>query len=309
MQLPSTALDAHLLHAVCRVAQSRRVDEAKQHPAQHKGVFHHIAGRTVHVANDGAIVLKQRIEQGRFAGIGCADNGHRPSFAQRIASRKRVGQSGGLALHGGRYGIELTAIGKFQVFVVGKVQFQLEQRGELQQLLAQSGQSLTEMSAHLTHRHAMRRRRRGSNEVGHSLRLRQVHFAVQKRPTCEFTRFGRLGPRCQEQLHHALQNVSRPVARNFGGLFAGVRMGGAKHGNQDFVDNGLIGGIHKVAERQGVRTPFGQRATTACTKHAISHGEGIGTGHTHHAEGTAGRCRHGTNGGGLHEDYYYKYER
>ena len=112
LQLPPATLDAHLLHAVCRVAQSRRVDEAKQYPAQHKGVFHHIAGRTVHIAHNRTIVLKQRIEQGRFAGIGCTDNGHRPSFAQRIARRKRVGQSGGLPLHGGRYGIELTAIGK-----------------------------------------------------------------------------------------------------------------------------------------------------------------------------------------------------
>ena len=151
----------------------------------------------MHIAHNGTIVLKQRIKQGRFSGIGCTDNGHRPSFAQRIARRKRVGQSGGLALHGGRHGIELTAIGKFQVLVVGKIQFQLEQRGELQQLLAQSGQSLTEMSAHLTHRHAMRRRRRGSNEVGHSLCLRQVHFTVQKRPTCKFARFGRLSPGSQ----------------------------------------------------------------------------------------------------------------
>ena len=109
----------------------------------------------MHIAHNRTIVLQQRIEQGRFAGIGCADNGHRPSFTQRIARRKRVGQSGGLALHGGRHGVEFTAIGKFQILVVRKVQFQLEQRGELQQLLAQSGQSLTEKSAHLTHRHAV----------------------------------------------------------------------------------------------------------------------------------------------------------
>ena len=44
---------------------------------------------------------------------------------------------------------EFCAVGKFEVFVVGEVEFEFEQRGDFQQLFAQSAQLGADASAQL----------------------------------------------------------------------------------------------------------------------------------------------------------------
>ena len=126
MQLPTTPLDAHLFHLIGGVAQAGSVDKAEKHAAQHERILNHIARGAVHVAHNRTVVLQKRVEQRRLPGIRRTDDGHRPTFAQGIARRERIGQTSRLGFHRGCDAIQLTAVGKLQIFVIGEIQFQLK---------------------------------------------------------------------------------------------------------------------------------------------------------------------------------------
>jgi len=74
---------------------------------------------------------------------------------------------------------KFATVGKFQVFVVGEVEFEFEERGEFEELFAQLGEFGGEMASELTHGHLVGSLVGGGDEVGYGLGLREIHLAVE----------------------------------------------------------------------------------------------------------------------------------
>ena len=68
-------------------------------------------------------------------------------------------------------GLQLRAVGKFEFFVVGKVQFQFYQRSEIEEFAAQSREFVGVAAPHLFQGQTMGRTRVGGDKVGHSFGL------------------------------------------------------------------------------------------------------------------------------------------
>ena len=105
-------------------------------------------------------------------------------------------------------GFQFRTVSKLQFLVVAEVEFQFHEGGEMEQLVAQNGQFTAESATHLVHGHAVSSGRSGSNEVGHSFGLAQIHLAVQEGALGIFTRSGGTASLPDEKLHHLLENVA-----------------------------------------------------------------------------------------------------
>ena len=202
-----TALDAHLLHGVGGGAQAGGVDETEERAAQIVGILDDIAGGAVDVAHDGALVVEKGIEEGGFPGIGAAHDGHGEAIFEGIA--------GGEGVHQPRHHLfqvlgqmgQFGAVGKLQVFMVGEVEFEFEQGGEVKQAFAQLFQLSAEVAAHLTHGDAVVGGGGGGNHIGHGFCLREVHPSVEKGALGKFPRGGRNGSGVDEEAEDGLQNI------------------------------------------------------------------------------------------------------
>ena len=87
------ALNAHALDGVAGLADACRVDEAEQRAAHHHGVLDGVAGGTVDIAHQGAVVAQQGVKQGGFAGIGLPHDGDGHAVADGVAVTVTVGQA------------------------------------------------------------------------------------------------------------------------------------------------------------------------------------------------------------------------
>ena len=70
------SLDADLLDGVVGVAQAGGVDEAEVIVAELDCLFDGVAGCAMYVADYGAVIADESVEQRRFAGVGGADDGY-----------------------------------------------------------------------------------------------------------------------------------------------------------------------------------------------------------------------------------------
>ena len=131
------ALYAYLLYAVGGVAQSSGIDKAEEDASEGGGVLYKVAGGAALRTDDGSVIAYQCIEQGRLAYIGCPDDGYAHSLLKGIAGGKGGSETAYLCGGLSGQGQQFMAIGKLQVFVVGKVQLQLQQAGKLQEPVAQ----------------------------------------------------------------------------------------------------------------------------------------------------------------------------
>lgn len=172
------AVYAHALYGVGRVAQTRRVDKAHRHFAHGDYLLHRVARGAVYVAHKGAIVAHEGVEQGRFSRIRFAHNRHRYALAQCVALVERSAQAVDVVVNFVREGEQLAAVGKLQILVVREVEFKFEQRGEMEQAVAQIVQFAAETAPHLLHRYAVVGRRGRSDQVCHCLSTAQVHLSV-----------------------------------------------------------------------------------------------------------------------------------
>lgn len=148
-------LDAHALDGVVGLADAGGVDEAEGDALQHDGVFDDVAGGAMDVGDEGAVFLDEAVEQGRFAGVGLADDGGGDAVFDGVAEAERVGEALDDALDfAGQVG-EFLAVGKLYL-LFAEVEFEFDERYEGEQLLAQAGELAAESATHLLDGQAVR---------------------------------------------------------------------------------------------------------------------------------------------------------
>ena len=135
-QLAVGALYAETLYLVCRAADACRVDEAEGETMQGGGVLNHVACGAVDVADDGLVLMEQLVEQGALAHVGLADDGHGNATLDGFSFGEGVGERRDFMGDGFRQGEQLLSVGEVDV-LVAEVQFQFEQRRDLEQFVAE----------------------------------------------------------------------------------------------------------------------------------------------------------------------------
>ncbi len=109
-------------------------------------------------------------------------------MANGVAGTKRVGKAldreSDLIGEGGQG----ATVGKLQLLVVGKIELQLDKRRKMEQLITQTAQLRRDAAAQLTQSEILLRLGLRSDEIGHRLRLGEIHLAVKERALREFAR-------------------------------------------------------------------------------------------------------------------------
>ena len=164
------AFDAHVLDGVTGLAYAGGVDEPIGDALQVDDVFDGVAGSAVYVGDEGAFFSQEGVEEGRFAGIGLADDDGGYAVLDGIAAAERVGQPGNDGFDVAGQFDELLPVGKLHFFFA-EIEFELDEGNELEQACPQVGQFAAESAAHLIHGYAMGGRRTRGDEVGHGFGL------------------------------------------------------------------------------------------------------------------------------------------
>ena len=196
--------NADLLHAVVRGPDAGRVDESECYSVDVLRVLNRVARRSVNVADDGAVLVQQSVQQCRFSDVRLADDGHGDAFLQCLTGLERTDHLHQSVVDFTCQRGQFAAVGEFQVLVVREVEFQFQQRGQLQQLLAQSRQLRAVAAPQLRHGNLVTGPAARGDEVGHRLRLREVHLAVQEGALRELARTGHAASLLAEQLQHLI---------------------------------------------------------------------------------------------------------
>ena len=300
LHLGKAALDAEVLDGIGGLTYAGGVDEAEADAADVHHILYDIAGSAVDVTDYGALLVEEGIEQGGLAGMGLADESHGDAVLEGIAHTEGADEPGDDNADVDGEVLQLTAVGKFEVFVVGEVELEFHQGGDVEELVAEGGELLAEAAAHLVHRHAVGGCGRRGDEVGHGFGLAEVHLSVEKGALGVFARCGQGAACVQEFLQHAMENIGRAMAGDFGAVLAGVGMRPAEEADEHFVDGLALGG-KDVAEGEGVRLAFGKGSALEGLENLIGTSDGIGARDADDAYGSAWCRCDGTNGG-LHMD-------
>ena len=129
------AFDAHLLDGVGGSADTCCVDEAEGDVVKSDSVFDDVASGALDVADDSAVVTQKGIEQSALAYVGSPDDGDGYAVLDSVAELEGVGEPADFLMDVFGQLDEFLTVGKFDVFF-GEVEFQLEQRGHLEELVA-----------------------------------------------------------------------------------------------------------------------------------------------------------------------------
>ena len=106
------------------MADAGGVDEAEGDAAELNGVFDGIAGGALYVADNGALLAEQGVEQGAFAYVGRSDDGYVDAVLEGVARMKGVGKTGDVGIGFLSQRQQFRAVGELKVFVVGEVEFE-----------------------------------------------------------------------------------------------------------------------------------------------------------------------------------------
>ena len=98
---PVGAQDAGLFDEVGRFPDSCRVNQAQGQTGDLDGFFHGVPRSSGNIADDGALVSQQGIEQAGFADVGRSRDGRPDAFPQQTARGSRAQQAGKLFLRVG----------------------------------------------------------------------------------------------------------------------------------------------------------------------------------------------------------------
>lgn len=283
--------DAHAFQPVVGAAQACGVDEAEEHAVDVQGLLNGVARGAGNVGNHGAFLAQKPVQQRGLAGIGCADDRHAHALLQGIAQREAAAQGVELGADFLHDAVQLRAVGELHVFF-REVEFEFEQRGQVQQAVAQCVQRVGESAAHLSRGEGMGCARRRGDQVGDRLGLRKVHLACEKRPGGEFARFGGAGSRGVEQAQNLGHDVGGAVAGEFHRVFARVGAGGAEDSGEHFVHRAVA--VCDAAEAYGVCGGVGE--ARRAPEDAVADGDGLRAADADHGHGAArggGRCGDG----------------
>ena len=143
---------------------------------------------------------------------------------------------------------KFITIGKLH-FLVREVQFQFEQRGEMQKFVVQSGQFSAELSTHLAHGHLMGCLVGRGYQVGHSFRLREVHLSVEESPLGKLAWQSLSGSVLNEQFQYALHDIWTSMTTDFGAVLTCIAMWCAEYRHQHIIHSLAYASIMKRMRR------------------------------------------------------------
>ncbi len=282
------ALNAHAFESVVGVAEACRVDEAEQHSVDAGLGLDRIACCAGYVGYHGAVVAAETVQQSALAYVGAACYGYGDAVFESIAQSEGVDQRACLPLYFVEYLPQLLAVGEDDI-LFREVEFEFQQRREMQQTRAQLRQQLGVSSAHLCRGNGEGPLRIGRYRIGYGLGLREVEPASQKRPGGKLAGRSHARSGGNGQPYDFGDYVTRPVSRYLYGIVAGVGVRCEHHGHHYIVYRSAVG-VDDTAVVQRMRRGFAQRS--APSKHRIGYTDGIRSAYSYYAERTAlGRSR------------------
>ena len=290
------AVDAHVFDGVAGVAYAGGVDETEGRALYIDGVFKGVAGRPVYVGHEGAVVVKEPVEEGRFSRVGFADDNRWYAVFQGVSAMKGIGKTGNHLFDVLRQFGKSGTVGKLHIFFT-EIEFEFDEGNELQQLFPQGEEFPTESAPHLVHRQPVRGSRFGGDEVGDGFGLGEVEFAVCECAAGKFARHSAATAFLHQQGDKRPAYVEGAVAGYFDGVFAGERVGCTKERYDHLVERRALF-IDYLAVNERIGGAPAQRRFIACgAKNRIDDSEGIAPADAHDGYRTRPRSGgEGTNG-------------
>ena len=221
-----------------------------------------VAGRAGDVGDDGHLLLSKRIEQARLADIGTAHDGHGHAFTQHLPLTS-VLQNGADA----RFGLNKARADLFRTDDVDvlfwEVERGLDEGAKLRDVAVDVADGIGELAAQRASRRLNGGFAHGINQIGHSLRLSQVHSAVHECAAGEFAGLGHAKPEITALLkagaHDEAQKHGTAVRLNFEDGLARVAVGSGKEQHDCAVKHPAVrsekGQEMGVARLQGAVLP------------------------------------------------------
>ena len=176
--------------------------------------------------------------------------------------------------------------------MVGEVQFELDERSEMEQPFAQGGQFVGYGAAELTERKVFLGFRLCSDEISHGFRLGKVHLPVEERTARELTRFGSSAAGIDEPSEQFLLDIETAVAGYLDRVLARERVRRSEYRTEHLVEHLFRPFYPSEMNGSGLGVP--QRYTSA--EQAVRNGHSLLSGYTDDGNSARPvRCRYGTN--------------
>ena len=204
MNLLNGTFNAYLFHLIIGFADASRIDETELDSVNVHGFFDGVACGTMNIGNDGAIISDKLIEERRFADVCFSDDSDGDALFKGLSCFERLGELGDVVVYLLGKFQQLCSVGKFEVFVVGEIEFEFEQGCEFQQLVAEVGESGGQFASQLVHRQMVSGLVGGGDEVGYGFGLGQVEFAIEVGTHGEFTRIGHATTILYQEFQHLI---------------------------------------------------------------------------------------------------------
>jgi hypothetical protein len=282
------AADALRFGGIGRLAQPRGVDQVERQPVEVHPLTQHVAGRARRVGHDGDLIADEPVEKARLAGVGFAGDHHRQPLAeQRALGGRRF--DGAEALEHACQAIGDRRRGPNIDLFVRKVDRRLDVHAKVREQRLELPDARRKLPPHGAHRRACGRFGAGVDQIGHRLRLRDVHLAVQEGALAELPRPRGAAAELERTAHQQIEHEHSAVAEQLEHILARERRRrGVVHGDSPIDDIAL--GIEEGGEAGPAwgGSPPEERAGDA--RH-------VGPGQPHDADGAPPRCaRDGRDG-------------
>ena len=124
--------------------------------------------------------------------------------------------------------------------MVGEVEFEFEQRSEMQQAVAQGLDTFRYATTQLTERQVFLSTRLRGNQVSHGLSTRQIHLTVEKRPLGKLTRTRHTATRLYEPSEHLLLDIQTTVASDLHRILARITVRNTKDRYQHLIQHLIL---------------------------------------------------------------------
>lgn len=230
------AQDAGVLEEVLGRADACGIDEADGDAAEIDDFLEGVAGGAGEMADDGALVTEEAIEQAGFAGIGRAADDGAQALAEDVALISGAQEPGDLRAGGIDAREELRARRGVDV-LVGEIDVGLDVGEDAEEALAQGDDVAAEAAFELLGGGAEGEICLSADEVHDRLGLGEVHFSVEEGAPCEFAGVGEAGAAGEEEIEYAPGDENAAVALNLDDVLAGVAGGCAMEGEQDLIQH------------------------------------------------------------------------
>ena len=294
-RLPA-AVHAQPLHGVPRLPDARRVGEPQQHMAQQQRFLHRVAGSARHVGDDGPVIAHQRVQKGRFAHVGLAQQHRGNAVFQHLPAGIGGQQGVQLPLAPGQGLQQMPALHVLDV-LVGVVHNGVKPADHVHQRVVHRLNGAAQYALQLSGGVAGGLGRLRVDHVHHGLRLHQIHPAVEEGPLGEFAALCLPRPVAQQQLQPLRQHNGRAVTVELGAVLAGVAVGTGEQNAQGAVQYAALA-VQQVAQHHGAGGLPGHGPAVQGEKYSVQHGFRVRAAEPQNADG-AGRQRRGDGGNGI----------